>query len=412
MGVVALVLMALASCGIAHPDTRVTTMDAEQIGQVEATLSGMYSAAATTPSETGFYWGTSAGEIKEELYVDSGSGKSGSFSKTLSSLEPGTTYYFRAYIIVKGDYYYGEVKSFTTRTASGGGQDKPHGIDGVATWLSGYEIPATNVSVSASDVLYEDRYCHSTVNEKTGGTKACIYNTPEETRIIVTHTFSYNGKVLPNYTLYYDKDMHCALWAAFVMGGNDYPDKNVGRNESWTYDPAIPQSWQPGLSSAYQNSYTRGHAIASNYRQTTVDQNKQTFYYSNMTPQTSGLNNGAWNTLENAVAKVAGKTTGNDRLYVVTGPIFEEGYETTKDKSGLECPVPTKYYKCLMLCTFNADGTMATAKGSAYVYNHKGDTARQDKTIDEVEKMTGFDFFTNVPDALETEAEKISYNFF
>lgn len=410
MGVVALVLTALAGCGIAHPDTRVTTMEAERIGQMEVTLSGMYSAASTTPSETGFYWGTSAGEIKEELYVDSGSGKSGSFTKTLGSLEPGTTYYFRAYIIVKGDYFYGDVRSFTTRGADTRPGPGPQGNS--VSWLSGYEIPATNVSVSSSDQQYEGRYCHSTVNERAGDTKACIYNTQEENRLIVTHTFRYDGKVLPTYTLYYDKDMHCALWEAFVMGGDDYPDKDAGRNENWGYDPAIPQSWQPNLSSAYKDGYTRGHAVASNYMQTTVDQNKQTFYFSNMTPQTSGLNNGAWNTLEGKVRKLADSTKGGDRLFVVTGPVFEKGYGTTTDKSGLVCPVPDKYYKCLMLCTFNEDGTIASAKGAGYVYNHTGDISRQDKTIDEVEKLTGFDFFANIPDALETAAEKTAYTFF
>lgn len=390
-------------------DPAVTTGSAQSVGLSSATLYGSYSNASTAPTETGFYWGTSASALTNELYVDSGAAGSGEFSKTLGSLSQGATYYYKAYVLVDGKYYYGSVQSFTTAYES---TDPGVSEYYAASWLAGYEIPATSVSLSSSSMQYDGRYCHSTVSESFGDTKACIYNTSSSSQRIVTHTFSYNGKVLPTYTILYDQDKHCALWEAFEMGGSDYKDNGVGRNDSWCYDPAIPSSWQPNLGNAYQNSYTRGHAIASNYRQTTTAQNKQTFYYSNMTPQTSTLNNGNWNTLEQAVKGYSSRIGSSSRLFVVTGPIFESGYSTTKDKSGLVCPVPTKYYKCLMLCTFDSNGNMTSASGAAYVFNHSGDISRQNKTIDEVETMTGFDFFANVPDVLEAAAEKTAYRFF
>ena len=328
-----------------------------------------------------------------------GSGTSGSFSKRLSSLASSTKYYYRAYILVGTDkYYFGNVRSFTTADASpwiGGDPDAYS-----ASWLGHYEIPATDVSLSSGQIS------HDTENEGFGSTIAYIYNPSVSTRRIVTHTFSYNGKEVSNYTMLFDKDKKCALWAAFEMDTIDHPDNNVGRNDgTWKSDPAIDPDWQ--MKGSYGDSYTRGHQVASNDRQTTKVGNQQTFYYSNMTPQSSSLNNGLWNTHEQKVQGLQEKLTEYQRIYVVTGPVFESGYSSTSDGY----PIPTKYYKCLMKCTFDEDGNMTAAVGAGYIFTH-AEPSRTDTTIDAVEELTGFDFFANVPDKFETNAEKTKYTFF
>ena len=387
-----------------------TTAGATDIEQAGATLSASFQGASAAPRELGFYWGTSASAVTNELYVSSGSSTSGSFSKALTSLVANTTYYFKAYILTSdGQYIYGDVKSFTTLAASPVTGDQTAYAQ---SWLGGYEVPATTVSLSTSNTQYSGKYVHSTADETFGTTKACIYNTASSSQRVVTHTFSYDGKVLPTYTMLYDQSRKCALWCAFEAGAAQYPDKNVGRNDSWAYDPALPESWQPYLKSAYNGNYTRGHQVASGDRQTTAEQNKQTFYYSNMTPQSSTLNSGTWEQLEAKVQGVATTTTGSKRLYIVTGPLFEGTVKTTTDESGMSCAVPTGYFKCIMQCAFDSSGNMTSAKGAAYVCSHTGDTSYQAVTIDSVEQRTGFDFFANVPDNLENAAEASSYSFF
>ena len=296
----------------------------------------------------------------------------------------------------------GTVQSFTTsEITSGSGSSEAYR----SSFLYGFEIPATSVSLSTSDTKYNGMYCHSTVSETYGETKACIYNV-SGTQRIVTHTFSYNSSVLPNYTMLYDYNKRAALWVAYEENSSTYKNNNVGRNEGWAYDPAIPEDYQPNLSSSYTGSYDRGHQVASNDRQTTTNQNKQTFYYSNMTPQNNSLNSGSWASLETAVQNLAKSTTDSQTVYVVTGPIFGSGYTSTTDKSGNSCPIPTKYYKCVVLCTLNSSGTPTSAKGCGYVFDHDGtSSARQEMTIDEVETLTGFDFFTSLPDSIETAME-------
>ena len=378
------------------------------ISQTGATLSGSYSVETGNVTETGFEYGTSSTSLTSSI----SSSIAESFSATLSGLSSGTTYYYRAYIKIQGtgdksstvSTFYGNTQSFTTASLN--------------TWLSNYEIPATRAAaLSASNTLYAGRYCHDTFSETYGSTKACRYNTSDANQKVVTHTYSYNSKIVRNYSFLYDKTYKAALWVAYATSNSgDFEDNNVSRNDAWAYDPAIDQSWQPNLSGAYSSSngrsYDRGHQVASNDRQTTTEQNQQTFYYTNMTPQYSSLNQGQWVELEKKVQGVATVTTGSDTLYVVTGPLFEGKLESATDKNGASCPAPSGYWKCLMKCTFSSPGVMSAAVGCAYLFDtNSSNIAPSVVTIDTIESRTGFDFFVNVPSTLQNAAESQTYSF-
>lgn len=151
--------------------------------------------------------------------------------------------------------------------------------------------------------------------------------------------------------------------------------------------------------------------MASDYRQSSVMQNKQTFYYSNQAPQwQNSFNQGVWSSLENAVK--GNVPSGKDTLYVVTGVLYEGTIKTLPSKIGVNVPIPSHFYKCLMMCSFNTSGQMTSAKGCAYVFTNeahpKMEYSQGITTIDAIEERAGFDFFANVPAALQTAAEKSS----
>ena len=348
----------------------------------------------TSPAaqDAGFRIGRSASSLTEKtVYSDNlPYTASGQFSATVSSLAPSTTYYYQAFMTVSdgnGGHteIVSEVKSFTTASGSST-------ID--RGYLDTYGMPAVSVLT------------YSGGTETQGNTSYYAYTTSNSNQMVVSHTFAYNGATRHNYSLLYDKTKHAALWVAFEMNGDTYPWK-VSRSDDWEADPAIPASWQPDLSGAYKESstYSRGHQCASNDRRTTTEQTKQTTYFSNMTPQLSGFNSGMWSSLEGDVQKIGNATTGTNMLYVVTGPIFESGYGTTQDKNGMACAIPSKYFKCIMKVSFT-NGTPTAAVGAAYLLNHQNSGAtRQEVTIDYIEQLTGFDFFANVPTAIQNSAE-------
>ena len=351
-----------------------------------ATLSGSFSGITTNPAPTAafFRYGTSRDALNSVVYDNQTllNTTSGTFSANVSSLSPNTTYYYQAVMtMADGTDVAGEIRSFMTTAASPTVN---------RTYLDCYEMPAVTVTDYASG------------KETFGSTKYHAYGTANSMQKVVTHTFSYNG-TKRNYSLLYDGNKKAALWVAFAMNADSYPWL-ADRSDSWKADPALPSAWQPDLSSAYADNYSRGHQCASNDRRTTTDQTKQTTYFSNMTPQLSGFNGGVWAKLEQDVQDIGKNTSGSDTLYVVTGPVFGTGYGTAKDKSGTVCAVPTQYFKCIMKVHFSG-GTPVSATGAAYLFKHEDKAARQEVSIDDIEDLTGFDFFTHVPADLQNAAE-------
>ena len=296
-----------------------------------------------------------------------------------------------------------EIKSFTTRDEGHTSEDKPG-------YLSCGEIPAVNLSGTTgsghetfpykSDYSTEDEYNANRSYWFRYGVSG------NSNQMVVTHTFIHNNKQKRNFSLLYDKTKRAALWVAFAMNVDAYP-WSVDRKDKWVYDPALDQDWQPNLSEAYQESstYSRGHQVASNDRRTTIHQTKQTTYFSNMTPQLSGFNGGVWSSLEGDIQSIGGATSGSDTLYVVTGPIFDDDPDTTPDRYGHDCAIPSHYFKCIMKVSFS-NGKAVAAVGAAYLLEHKNSGAeRQNVKISYIEQLTGFTFFTNIPESIRTAAK-------
>ena len=367
----------------------VTASAATAVTSTSASIVGNYSGAPSTGAyDRGVYYGTSSGQLNLQAALSSSSATSGSFTIQLSSLEPGTTYYYKAYVTVydesQGKYvdFFSNVLSFTT----GGGSQTATGLQ----YLGGYEIPAI--------ALQNTSACNSSGKETYGNTLWYNYLTTNSNQMVVTHTYAYSGKQYRNYTCLVDKTKKAPLWSAFVMHKGAYPDNGVGRTGSWTDDPGIPASWQQSSSTS---GYSRGHFVASNYRQATGEANKQTFYKTNQALQEqNGFNGSLWAALENAV--VANAPSGRDTLYVVVGVLYEDN----KTLGGVPCP--SHFYKCLMKCSFDTAGNMTAAKGCAYLYTnvaHSGHYSQGITSIDAVEQRSGWDFYKNVPKELQDAAE-------
>lgn len=381
-----------------------------------ATLSGSFSGATGTIHEAGIVWSTSSSAIQDPdsnsnslswAYDTNcvGSIASGSISCTLESeFEASTTYYYRAFVAEYNastsqyEYRYGAVCYFTTATA------QPAGYE----YLTGYGIP----SLTGLNPTFRDSGSVSIRDDNWYG-----YNTSNSNRQIAIHTYTHptSNEETMNYVVLYDKTKYAPLWTAHTMNTTQWPDNSAGRNEAWADDPAISFTQQSGLDNAGTVGYSKGHLVASEYRQSSVEQNKQTFYHSNQAPQwQNGFNGGIWNTLENRVKNQA--PSGTTMLYVVTGVLYE-GTTTTLPCGSLNVPIPSHFYKCIMKCTFNGS-TIDKAQGIAFVYTNQSHSTATSyygtdfngsesfvTSIDAIETRSGFEFFPNVPTALQNSAE-------
>lgn len=218
-----------------------------------------------------------------------------------------------------------------------------------------------------------------------------------------------NAPTVRNYTVCFSKELCGPIWVAYPMH-KYYTNGDVGRNEKWQYGPIIPTSVQPSLKSAYKpiNSYSRGHMLASNDRQSSVAINEQTYYFTNMSPQIqNGFNGGIWKDLELNCHKMI----CSDTLYMVTGAHFANRNTTCEDNSkpAKKVTVPTNFYKVLIRSKAGDTGkplwelSADEIECAGYWFDHKsysGVTPSQFiKSVEWIEQQTGQTFFPNVPQA-------------
>lgn len=220
----------------------------------------------------------------------------------------------------------------------------------------------------------------------------------EEGRAFIYHTAEVDGQQKRNYSMLYDASGRIALWVAYPLCG-DYIGS--GRTDAWGYDPKIPDEYEPLLNHGWpERGFDRGHQIPSGSRNANTAMNRQTFYYTNMTAQVSRFNQGLWANLEN---RVRGFVSVCDTLYVVTGPIFDSGEPErwTEDNAGNPVAVPDGYFKAVL--SYNI--STSTYYSVAFVYDNEeysrsNPTASDMCSVSEVEAITGFTFFNNLPQSV------------
>jgi endonuclease G len=124
----------------------------------------------------------------------------------------------------------------------------------------------------------------------------------------------------------------------------------------------------------------------------------ESFFMSNISPQSPSFNRGIWSSLE---ANVRDWAIVCDTLYVVTGPILQNKQYPSIGPNNVT--IPEYYYKALL------DIAKPDYKAIAFILpNTKGEKDLLDYavTIDSLETLSGINFFHELPNTLETNLEQ------
>ena len=227
----------------------------------------------------------------------------------------------------------------------------------------------------------------------------------------ITHTTKRNGKDYPTYSLEYSYKYKHSYWIAYRF--DNTTGGNVGRNEAYKPDPELPSQYAAKHNDYTNSGYTRGHLCASSDRQYSKEANQQTFYMSNISPQSGiGFNQSgsAWNTGEDKVqAWGYNISRSTDTLYVVKGGTIGEGMIKGYIKNEIAIP---KYF--FMAVLFRSGDNYKAIGFYMPHENLKDDPDKKDPkkylmSIDALEQETGIDFFHNLPDNIENTVEA-TYN--
>ena len=231
-----------------------------------------------------------------------------------------------------------------------------------------------------------------------------------------------DGKVARNYTVCYSSKYHCPVWVA-APRHKMYETKGTERTNAYAKDPSIPSDIQYNSKST-GGGCNKGHMLGSAERICSRKTNEQVFYYTNIAPQYSSTFNtggGGWNILEDWVDS----QVCSDTLYVVIGTYFEKytdkrGTTASPDVISYggrdDVAVPTMFYYLLLRTKSGKTGksikncTREELKCAAFVRSHKTGKnvyvgAKDMMSVSDLEKITGFTYFTNVPQLDKTQCK-------
>jgi endonuclease G len=195
-------------------------------------------------------------------------------------------------------------------------------------------------------------------------------------------------------TVSFNPEKHQPNWVAWELTGEEAQGAEP-RSNNFTVDENVPGC---ATLADYRNSgYDRGHiAPAGDMKWSTTAMN-QSFMLTNICPQEKALNTGSWKSLEEKCRQWA---QIDSAIIIVAGPVLTDHLTDTIGPSRI--PVPKRFFKVILSPYANPP------RGIGFIMNNgrvEGGMQAAAVSIDEVEKVTGHDFFSNLPDDVENAVE-------
>jgi endonuclease G len=203
--------------------------------------------------------------------------------------------------------------------------------------------------------------------------------------------------IKPQYSLSYNRSRATANWVAWRLDASWIG--SAQRQDDFRPDPALPADWYHVTDSDYSGSgYDRGHMTPSGDRTRSIPDNSATFLMTNIVPQIAANNQGAWEDFETYCRTLA---QSGQEIYIVSGVAGNIG-----TISQGRIVVPQYTWKVALVLPNGTNDLQRITKGTRTIAIITPNFApisinalwRQYRvSVNEVENLTGYNFFTNVP---------------
>lgn len=199
------------------------------------------------------------------------------------------------------------------------------------------------------------------------------------------------------HTLSFNRELNEPNWVAWELTAAE-TDGATSRSDNFQPDPDVPEPHRVTTDDYRGSGYDRGHMAPAADMKWSARAMTECFYMSNICPQNHSLNSGPWATLESACRRWAGR---EGSVYIVCGPVFRSGRVRTIGRAH-RIAVPDGFFKVVL--------SLAAGREKAIGFYYANRAGKQPMeaavmTVDEVERLTGMDFFVQVPDAIEDRVE-------
>ena len=206
--------------------------------------------------------------------------------------------------------------------------------------------------------------------------------------------------VKEEYFLSYNCSRGIANWVGWQTIKEDLGD--LSRSDDFREDNTLPKNCYKVDESDYRGSgYDRGHLFPSGDRTKSLQANSSTFLMSNMVPQHPSNNREVWRELEEHSRDLVEEGL---TLYSFAGGIGQ--IKTINDG---KITVPEYVWKVVLI-----ENRSGEVDAIAVIMPNNKSVRKTDwedyiTTVDEVEKATGYDFFSYLIDDVEDEIESKIY---
>ena len=203
-----------------------------------------------------------------------------------------------------------------------------------------------------------------------------------------------NGETVLNYThfsIVMSKSRRLAYYTVVNIDGNKLV--NIGRENKWNFDPRIEEKYQCGPELYDNNDIDKGHLVRRRdpvWGDNANEANKDTFHYTNSSPQHKDLNQKTWLDLEDYILENADKF--NLKVTVFTGPVFR-----SDDIIYRNVQIPAEFWKVAVMVKENGE-----LSATAYLQTQKnlidnlefayGEFKTYQVKVSTIENLIGLDF--------------------
>lgn len=174
------------------------------------------------------------------------------------------------------------------------------------------------------------------------------------------------------YTVSYNTTTMCPNYVAWHLT----EQRTIGTAERLTtfkVEPDLPLQYQIKHADYTNSGYDRGHMCPAADNKCSVEYMTQSFYMSNVSPQTAMLNRGDWESLEEKCREWV-KTCSD--LYIVCGPIFDNQLpQYIAPANRPKVSVPDRFFKVVLSLS-------GTPKAIGFIYyNDETKKSMRDYTV-------------------------------
>ena len=199
------------------------------------------------------------------------------------------------------------------------------------------------------------------------------------------------------YTTSYNRQTKNPNWVAWHLTKGHTYGSFQRKNEVFAEDESIARDQRATDNDYYNSRYDRGHMCPAGDNKWDKQAMAESFLFTNVCPQNHGLNKYEWNDLEIQCREWAQEYGAVD---IVCGPLYSGvGEQKTIGKGRVW--VPQAFFK-VILCR------QGKPKAIGFIYRNEGvKQSREEalRSVDEIEALTGIDFFPALDDAVENRIE-------